>query len=731
MTDPTTLNPEVAAPPPPAASASSGSPTAPVPADGASPAAPAPEPAATPTAAPAPSDGTPPSSDASSASGSGESAPPADPASPPDSDPPPVKVNIKALTLLGDDLAGLHTVLLSNGKVLYEVTTDGDGTLPELSLTPGCELCVKVKRFDGTLKTIHSMTVPSSDTQITLVSPSFVTPVTTEPVDGAPGGTDKLAPTYQPADKGVLQDADAVAATPETSPAGPDAANQASPNAPAAAPAPAPAPAPARPIVEAKPKPKPLDKKRPVAVTAAKPPDPAANQPQRAVVGRDSQGNPIAVFLNKVQDWWGSWHLPTMRLWGGGSASAGTGAQTPASGAASAAASNRPAAAAVRPGSEVQHHQEMVAQLATLFEFCEKQINYLYNDSAAQELAKLANGTFNHGAHEKEPIDPRGFCYKYVKVALKFANIVDDVLEGEAGSSGGAALTKPARGFHDVTNEVPDHRWAAAGDVIVYFWSEGTWEKRRRKYGNPRLPNYGHIEIRHTEHYYSDFRPRFDREGGMTTLETWDANKKPVLDANNTKVVTLWPEYVNIRIYRKVYDLLPTLRIKAFLRCLRDYECQSEPDDAKRYQMQNAPLPGSHSLRFESFDKHPWVDVPKSSFPSVSSGRSTAAGAYQFIEKTWRGIIDNKLIFDEEKWFTPEIQDRMAVIQIEVRNALSLLRKGDIQAAVQKCSGEWASLPGGSQNAGRLTAARTPMNMDYFMSLFDKYFSAEKAANGL
>ena len=73
----------------------------------------------------------------------------------------------------------------------------------------------------------------------------------------------------------------------------------------------------------------------------------------------------------------------------------------------------------------------------------------------------------------------------------------------------------------------------------------------------------------------------------------------------------------------------------------------------------------------------------------------------------------------------------MAVIQIEVRNALSLLRKGDIQAAVQKCSGEWASLPGGTQNAGRLTAARTPMNMDYFMSLFNKYFSAEKAANGL
>ena len=742
MTDPTTLNPAVDTPPPPSASTPTGSTAAP--ADGANPATPAPDPAAaSQSTGGASQDGdTPPSS-------SGAPTAPAEPGIPPDADspadPPAVKVNIKALTMLGDDLAGLHTVLLSNGKVLYEVTTGSDGTLPDLSLTPGCELCVKVKRFDGTLKTIHSMTVPASDTQITLVSPAFVAPVTTEAFEGAPASTDKLAPTYEAADKGVLQDADAIAATPEKSTSGADAANPTSSDAPTSAatpapspspvpspkpsPSPAPAPAPARPVAEAKPKPKPLDKKRPVAVTAAKPPDPAANQPQRPVVGRDSDGNPIAVFVHKVQDWWGSWHAPSMHLWGGGSAGAGGGVQKSTGGPASAPAASAPAAAAVRPGSEVQHHQDMVAQLATLFEFCEKQINYVYNDTAAQELAKLANGTFNHAAREKLPTDPKGFCYKYVKVALKYCHIVDVVLEGEAGSSGGAALT-PERGFRDVTNQVPDHRWAAAGDVIVYFWSEGTWETRRRKYHNLHLPNYGHIEIRHTEYYYSDFRPASGREGNKTILVTRDANNRPVLDANNKPVVSIWPEYVNIRIYRKVYDLLPTLRIKAFLRCLREYECQSEPDDAKRYQMQNWSLPGSHALRFESFDKHPWADVPKSSFPTASSGHSTAAGAYQLTEGTWRGIIDNKLIFDEEKWFTPQIQDRMAVIKIEDRKALSLLRKGDIETAVQKCNGEWSSLPGGSQNAGRL-ANHAPMNMAYFMSLFNQYFSAEKAANGL
>jgi muramidase (phage lysozyme) len=747
MTDPTTLNPAVATPPPPGTPTSTGSPAAS--ADVANPAAPALDSAAAPVSTSQPTDSAPRDGDVSS--NAGEPAAPADPDTQPDVVPPTgtpaVKVNIKALTLLGDDLAGLHTVLLSNGKVLYEVTTGSDGMLSDLSFTPGCELCVKVKRFDGTLKTIHTMTVPSSDTQITLVSPSFVTSLTTEAVDGAPASTDKLAPTYEAADKGVLQDADAIAAPPENSPSGRDAAQPTSSDIPASAAtpapvpaptpatartqAPAPAPAPARPTTEAKPKPKPLDKKWPVAMTAAKPPDSAANRPQRAVVGRDSEGNPIAVFVHKVQDWWGSWHAPTMHLWGGGSvgAGAGAGAEKSTTGAASAPEASPPAARAVRPGSEVQHHQDMVAKLATLFAFYERQIHFLYLDSAAGELSKLARGTFNHADSEKSASDSKGYCYKYVKVALKYCQIVDAVLEGEAGSSGGAALL--ANGFTDVTSRVPDHRWAAAGDVIVYAWSEGTWEKRRRSHRDPHIPNYGHIEIRHTEHYYSDFRPASDREGRATVLPTLDANHKPVLDANKKPVVTTWAEYVHIRIYRKVYDLLPTLRIKAFLRCLRDYECQSEPDDAKRYQMQNSSLPGTRSLRFESFDKHPWADVPKSSFPPASSGHSTAAGAYQIIEETWRGIIENKLIFDEEKWFTPVIQDRMAVIQIEARDALSLLRKGDIEAVVEKCRREWTSLPGAAQNAGRSTTSHTPMDMAHFMSLFDKYFSAEKAANGL
>jgi hypothetical protein len=61
------------------------------------------------------------------------------------------------------------------------------------------------------------------------------------------------------------------------------------------------------------------------------------------------------------------------------------------------------------------------------------------------------------------------------------------------------------KGFKDVTAEVPDARWAAAGDVIVYAWSDTTWETRKEK--DPKSPNHGHIDIRDYDFYISDFIP--------------------------------------------------------------------------------------------------------------------------------------------------------------------------------------------------------------------------------
>lgn len=69
---------------------------------------------------------------------------------------------------------------------------------------------------------------------------------------------------------------------------------------------------------------------------------------------------------------------------------------------------------------------------------------------------------------------------------------------------------------------------------------------------------------------------------------------------------------------------------------------------------------------------------------------STAAGAYQFIRPTWRGIRDHLRLPS----FEPEFQDRAALYLIANRGALEDVHAGRIQTAIMKCSTEWASLPG-------------------------------------
>lgn len=69
---------------------------------------------------------------------------------------------------------------------------------------------------------------------------------------------------------------------------------------------------------------------------------------------------------------------------------------------------------------------------------------------------------------------------------------------------------------------------------------------------------------------------------------------------------------------------------------------------------------------------------------------SSAAGAYQLIKPTWRGIRDRLRLPD----FGPDSQDRAALYLVENRGALADVFAGQIQTAVAKCAREWASLPG-------------------------------------
>jgi muramidase (phage lysozyme) len=69
---------------------------------------------------------------------------------------------------------------------------------------------------------------------------------------------------------------------------------------------------------------------------------------------------------------------------------------------------------------------------------------------------------------------------------------------------------------------------------------------------------------------------------------------------------------------------------------------------------------------------------------------STAAGAYQIVIKTWRGLVQ-QYGFDA---FDPETQDEAAVALISGRGALQDVIAGRFKEAVGKVSAEWASLPG-------------------------------------
>jgi len=91
---------------------------------------------------------------------------------------------------------------------------------------------------------------------------------------------------------------------------------------------------------------------------------------------------------------------------------------------------------------------------------------------------------------------------------------------------------------------------------------------------------------------------------------------------------------------------------------------------------------------FDSFADHPRQRVT-----ARLGGReitSSAAGAYQILERTWDDIQRLAGLPD----FSPASQDKAAAFLIRRRGALADVRAGRFDAALQKCGKEWASLPG-------------------------------------
>lgn len=87
---------------------------------------------------------------------------------------------------------------------------------------------------------------------------------------------------------------------------------------------------------------------------------------------------------------------------------------------------------------------------------------------------------------------------------------------------------------------------------------------------------------------------------------------------------------------------------------------------------------------FNDLSKHPNTPVTKWGITS------TAAGAYQILNKTWNELQIKLSLPD----FSPLSQDKAAIELIKRRKALDDVMAGRFAQAIAKCRKEWASLPG-------------------------------------
>jgi lysozyme len=115
--------------------------------------------------------------------------------------------------------------------------------------------------------------------------------------------------------------------------------------------------------------------------------------------------------------------------------------------------------------------------------------------------------------------------------------------------------------------------------------------------------------------------------------------------------------------------------VVAFLRLIRAGET-NQTDNAYREMFGGA-------LFLAPPWKHPHRAI------TVGHLTSSAAGAYQFLSRTWDALV---LQFHFED-FSPPNQDQGAVALVAQRGALDDVIAGRITDAVQKCRKEWASLP--------------------------------------
>lgn len=128
---------------------------------------------------------------------------------------------------------------------------------------------------------------------------------------------------------------------------------------------------------------------------------------------------------------------------------------------------------------------------------------------------------------------------------------------------------------------------------------------------------------------------------------------------------------------KKVFDpdkYIGNPNVEKFLAYINTYEGNPQADHLVGFR------------KFSGFEDHPRKAVKF----NKRGDRSTAAGSYQLLSKTW-DEQKKKLGLED---FSPENQKRAAIGLLKDSGALSSVVKGDFGAAKQKAAKIWASIPG-------------------------------------
>jgi len=132
-------------------------------------------------------------------------------------------------------------------------------------------------------------------------------------------------------------------------------------------------------------------------------------------------------------------------------------------------------------------------------------------------------------------------------------------------------------------------------------------------------------------------------------------------------------------VIEKLRAALANTNVRAFLRVIRAGEGTADEDGYRRQ---------FGGELFTDFSRHPNRAITKTLGDKQLT--STAAGAYQFLGRTWSECQAALNLPD----FSPASQDLAAVFLIARRKGLEHIIAGRLEQAIAACANEWASLPG-------------------------------------